>query len=141
MTTSASDNVSLLAEFLTSPSATSPSQPPGHTGPSQSSVFSPAKEARLAGAVFFWDELWEVRRVEQVMAPLVVTLIAVSNLTLLVHEARLVWRTQRLIQPKLLVVALCSADLMTTLVGFLPLWILFELPQESTLHGLSLIHI
>ena len=73
---------------------------------------------------------WEVSSVERVLAPLLVALIVVSNITLLAHEANVVWKTQRLIQPKLLVLALCTADLLATILGFLPLWILFRLPID-----------
>ena len=141
MTTSDTNGVSLPSDLFTSPSAPSPTQPPSDTISWQTlgstSVFrsGSGEEEPLVEAVFSWDELWEVRQVENVLTPLVVTLIAVSNLTLLVHEARLVWRTQHIIQPKLLVVALCSADLMATLVGFLPLWVLFVMPQEAPRHG------
>lgn len=77
------------------------------------------------------DALWEVEEVERVLAPLTVALTAVSNVTLLVHETRVVWLTRTLIPPKLLVLSLCSADLLATLTGFLPLWLYFVVPQDA----------
>ena len=93
------------------------------------------EEEPLVEAVFSWDERWRCGRWRNVLTPLVVTLIAVSNLTLLVHEARLVWRTQHIIQPKLLVVALCSAEPHGDARRILPLWVLFVTPQETPRHG------
>ncbi|XP_070185194.1 uncharacterized protein [Littorina saxatilis] len=84
-----------------------------------------------------WDEFHEVERAELVLSPIFVTLIVVSNLVLLVHEMRVVIRTRRLIQPKLLVLALTTADLMATAVGYLPLWIIFVIPQGNGEGGLS----
>jgi hypothetical protein len=83
-----------------------------------------------AASELYWWEAWEVERVEAVLAPLTVVLVFMSNATLLIHEARLVWRTRRLVQPKLLVLALCFSDLLATAIGFLPLWILFAVPLE-----------
>ncbi|KAK7507280.1 hypothetical protein BaRGS_00001215 [Batillaria attramentaria] len=78
------------------------------------------------------DALWEVDDVEWVLAPLTVVLTAVSNITLLAHEGRVVWLTRRLIPPKLLVLSLCSADLLATVTGFLPLWLFFVLPHSAS---------
>ncbi|XP_076458633.1 uncharacterized protein LOC143292328 [Babylonia areolata] len=79
-----------------------------------------------------WEEVREVGQVEGVLTPfLCLPLVTLSNLALLVHEARVAWRSRRLIPPKLLVMALASADLAATLLGFLPLWLLFHLHPPS----------
>ncbi|KAL8603579.1 hypothetical protein ACOMHN_022531 [Nucella lapillus] len=81
-----------------------------------------------------WEEVWEVRRVEGVLTPVSVILTTLSNMALLMYELRLVCRSRKLIPPKLLVMALASTDLIATLLGFLPLWVLFEVSQTPT-HG------
>ena len=71
-----------------------------------------------------WGEVTDVEAVERVLTPLFVTLVVLSNATLLAHEGRVAWRCRRVIPPKLLVMVLAATDLAATVLGFLPLWLL-----------------
>lgn len=90
------------------------------------STLSYASTSSLQTFRYKLQEVLPVHLVERVLCPLSVTFIGVSNVTLLAHEACVVWRTRRVTPPKLLVLALASADTLATLIGFLPLWILSD---------------
>ncbi|KAL8591048.1 hypothetical protein ACOMHN_015671 [Nucella lapillus] len=136
---SVTDAITTDGTFLSSADLDSVSRP-DHTKPvssPRSSDLIPMQNDPLNEAAL-WAELWEVVDVERVLTPISVLVIALSNLTLLGHEARVVWRTKRLIPPKLLALVLSLSDLLATVLGYFPLWILFEMSIKSS--DRSLLH-